>query len=182
MWGAWASPVTILNVIVNNRYLQLGILIGDELFVYYGRDDLKDPASNETFHKMVEYVQKLPKPIYFFDYDYKLFGAGLKEEDYFLIDYITGIEDIVSYGLANWEEELQKKLGPNHFLSGEPLQEAISFEEKFRDTIQAFEMILVIKRRIIKELFAFVRTRLLVDAHEKTKASNLIDGPRRMKK
>ena len=100
----YTSSVTIVHVIVNNRYLQLGILVGDELFIYYGRDDLKDPESNETYHQMVKYVQNLPKPIYFFDYDYKLFGAGLKDEDFFLFDYITGIVDIASYGLGNWQE------------------------------------------------------------------------------
>ena len=169
----YASPVTLLHVIVNNRYLQLGILIGDELFIYYGRDDLKDPASNETYHKMVEYVQNLPKPIYFFDYDYKIFGAGIKEEDYFLVDYITGLEDIASDGLGTWQEEIQKEFGPKHFLSGEPLQEASSFEEKFRDTLQAFEMVLVIKRRIIEDLFGFVRTKLLVDVHENNKSTKI---------
>lgn len=149
----YVNPGTILHVIVNNRYLLLGIQLNEEMLIYYCRDDMKDPESNEQYHKMIEYVQQLPKPIYFFDYDYKIFGNGMNEQDYILIDHITGIVDITAYGLANWKEELKKELGPKHFLArnyeeeGEPKD----FEKLFELTIQGFELLLVIKRRIVDE-------------------------------
>ena len=147
----YISLYTLLHVIVNNRFLILGIYIGDEIFIYYGRADLRDPESDETYHKMIDYVQKLPKPIFFFDYDFKLFGDGLKEEDYILFDQITGLTNITSYGMHKWEKELQKELGPNHFISKNMEIELTDQKIIFQQTIQAFELLLTIKRRILDE-------------------------------
>ena len=150
--SSFVNVGSIVHVFVNNKYLLLGIQFDDEMFIYYGLDDFENPESNEDYHEMIEYVHQLPKPLFLFDYDYKIFGTGLsKEKDCILLDQITGVEDITAYGLMTWNEEIKEELGPNHLLSIKQ-QGSTELTSLYPQTIQIFEMILVIKRKIVEQI------------------------------